>query len=71
MYERIKELRVDKDIKQREIATLLNTTQQQYSKIEKGTSEITADKLVKLCLFYNVSADYILGLPQNLPYPER
>lgn len=59
------------NFKQKEIANLINTTQQQYSKIEKGISEITADKLIKLCLFYNVSADYILGLPKNMPYPER
>ncbi len=71
MYRNIRDLRVDRDIPQREIAALINTTQQQYSKIEKGISEITADKLIKLCQFYNVSADYILGLPKGLSYPER
>ena len=61
MY-RIRDLREDRDLSQSEIAEVIKTTQQQYSKIENGRSEITADKLVLLARFYNVSADYILGL---------
>ena len=70
MYAHIKELREDKDLRQQDIADILNITQQQYSKIEKGISDIKTDQLIKLSLFYNVSADYILGLPK-LPYLDR
>lgn len=62
MYQRLKDLREDNDYKQADIAKILNMTQQQYSKIEKGITEITADRLIKLHLFYNVSVDYLLGL---------
>lgn len=62
MYRRIRDLREDNDYKQSDIAKIINTTQQQYSKIENGLSEPTAEKLIKLALFYKVSIDYILGL---------
>lgn len=55
-------MREDNDLYQRDIAKQINTTQQQYSKIENGETEITADKLIKLAKFYNVSTDYIAGL---------
>lgn len=61
MY-RIKDLREDRDLSQAEIAKILKTSQQQYSKIETGKSDISGDKLKTLAVFYNVSADYILGL---------
>ena len=61
MY-RIKDLREDKDLSQAEVAKLLKTTQQQYSKIETGKSDISGEKLILLAEFYNVSVDYILGL---------
>ncbi len=64
-YKRIRELREDNDELQKDIAALLNTTQQHYSRIEKGTTEITADRIVKLAKHYNVSADYILGLSDD------
>lgn len=67
-YKRIRELREDNDKKQKEIAILLNTTQQHYSRIEQGSTEITADRVVRLAKFYNVSTDYILGLT-NIPTP--
>ena len=61
MY-RIKDLREDKGISQQEIAKIIKTTQQQYSKIEMGKSDISGEKLMLLAEFYNVSADYLLGL---------
>lgn len=64
-YKRIRELREDNDILQKDIAKLLNTTQQHYSRIENGSTEITADRIITLAKFYNVSADYILGLSDN------
>ncbi len=64
MY-RIKELREDNDLSQAEIAKVIKTTQQQYSKIEMGKSDISGEKLILLSRFYNVSVDYILGLSNN------
>ncbi|MBR2406988.1 MAG: helix-turn-helix transcriptional regulator [Clostridia bacterium] len=68
---RIRELREDRDLSQTEIAKILKTTQQQYSKIETGRSDISGEKLKLLAEFYQVSADYILGLPEGLSYPKR
>ena len=65
MY-RIKDLREDHDLSQAEVAKVLKTTQQQYSKIESGKSDISGEKLILLSKFYNVSADYILGLSKNI-----
>ncbi len=59
---RIRDLREDRDLSQSEIAKVIHTTQQQYSKIENGKADISGDKLVLLAKFYNVSIDYILGL---------
>lgn len=70
-YERLKELRTDKDLLQRDIAELLEIDQQYYSKYERGLNELPIRHLKKLCLFYGVSADYILGLPDDLNYPKR
>lgn len=62
MYQRIKDLREDRNLTQKDIAEILNMTQQNYSNIENGTTEITADRLTRLSAFYNVSIDCILGL---------
>ena len=61
MY-RIKDLREDHDLNQSVIAAVIGTTQQQYSKIESGKSDISGVKLILLAQYYNVSVDYILGL---------
>lgn len=61
-YDIIRELREDNDLKQSDIAKILNTTQQVYSRYEKGINEMPIRHIVTLCKFYNVSADYILGL---------
>ncbi len=70
-YERLKALREDKDLKQQDIANILNMKQQQYSNYERGFRALPIDNLKTLCLFYGVSADYILGLPDDLSYPKR
>ena len=62
MYKRLKELREDNDIKQKDVATILNMSQANYSFIENGIQELTAENLKKLAIFYKVSADYILEL---------
>ena len=69
MY-RIRDLREDRDLSQSEIAKVIKTTQQQYSKIETGRSDISGEKLILLAKFYNVSVDYILGLT-NEPKPSK
>ena len=58
----IRELREGHDLKQKDIAKLLGTTQQVYSRYENGENEIPVRHIITLCKFYNVSADYILGL---------
>ena len=65
MFQRIRDLREDKDLKQREIAAILNCAQRTYSNYELGQRDIPTDILIKLSLFYNVSVDYILGLTNN------
>ena len=61
-YQRIKDLREDADENQAEIAELLNTTQQQYSKWERGEREIPLHHAIKLAQHYKVSMDYLIGL---------
>lgn len=70
-YNRLKELRQDKDLLQKDLAEVLKIDQQYYSKYERGLNELPLRHLKTLCLFYGVSADYILGLPKSLDYPER
>ena len=66
---KIKSLREDKDLTQQDIADILDTTRQQVYKYENGLQEMTVSRLAKLCRFYGVSADYILGLPKGLQWP--
>ena len=61
-WEMIRELREDRDLKQADIAKVLHTTQQVYSRYENGVNEMPIRHLIALCRFYHVSADYILGL---------
>lgn len=71
-YQRMKDLREDKDLYQKDIAKILNLNQQAYSRYETGNKTITTELLVKLALFYNTSTDYILGLTNTKePYPKR
>ncbi len=67
---KIRELREDRDYTQADIAKILNCKTNTYNQYETGKRQLPLDALKKLCLFYNVSADYILDLP-NLPYPKR
>ena len=60
--ELLRELRESRDLKQSDIASVLNTTQQVYSRYETGINELPLRHLVTLCRFYHVSADYLLGL---------
>lgn len=63
---RLRSLREDRDLTQTEVGKLLQKSQQGYNHIEAGRAELKIEDLAKLCQFYNVSADYILDLPDNL-----
>ena len=54
-----------------DVAEVLRTTQRKISRIETGDAEPSIEDLRMLCKYYNVSADYLLGLSRNMPYPER
>lgn len=72
MYKRIKELREDRDLLQKDICQFLNITQRNYSYIETGKSDIPSEILKKLAIFYNVSTDYLLELTnKSNPYPKN
>lgn len=59
---RIKNVREDRDLTQAEIGKILNKSQQGYNHIETGRAELKIDDLIKLCRYYNLSADYLIGL---------
>lgn len=60
--ERLRNIREDRDLTQAEIGKILNKSQQGYNHIEIGRAELKIDDLVRLCRFYDLSADYIIGL---------
>ncbi len=66
IYQRIRDLREDADKTQAEMAKILNTHTTQYRRWETGETEIPVHKIIELCKFYKVSADYILGLTNKL-----
>lgn len=69
--QRLKEIREDRDLTQKEICKVLNISQVVYSRYETGIRLIPIDKLVKLAEYYKVSIDYILGLTDEItPYPK-
>ena len=69
---RLKDLREDKDLYQKDIADILNMSQTGYSKYEVGTNDIPTDILKKLAIYYETSIDYILCLTnEKKPYPRR
>jgi len=60
--ERLRNIREDRDLTQAEIGRILNKSQQGYNHIESGRAELKIDDLVTLCRFYDLSADYVIGL---------
>lgn len=71
-FQRLKDLREDKDLLQKEIADILNTSQTVYSRYERGFQTIPVQHLIKLADFYNTSTDYILGRTNVIaPYASR
>ena len=65
VYKRIRDLREDKDLTQKEMAKLLQCSQQVYSNYELGQRDIPTDILIKLATLHKVSVDYILGITDN------
>lgn len=65
IYRRVRDLREDRDLTQKEVSQILNCSQQVYSNYELGQRDIPTDILIKLSKIYNVSVDYILGLTDN------
>ena len=59
---RMRDLREDHDLNQEQIAEILKITRQQYQLYESGKRKLPIDKLIEICKFYKVSADYILGI---------
>ena len=60
--QRLREIREDRDLSQEEVGKVINKSQQGYSHIENGRAELKIDDLIRLCRFYNLSADYVIGL---------
>ena len=70
MYERIRNLREDHDLLQKDLASYLQCTQVCYSNYETGKRAIPTEVLKALALYYHTSVDYLLGLTdENAPYP--
>ena len=64
-FQRIRDLREDRDLTQREVAEFLGIQQTVYSRYERGFQTIPVEHLIKLADFYHVSTDYMLGRTNN------
>ena len=64
--ERMRNLREDRDLSQAELGKIINKSQQGYNHIETGRAELKIEDLIKLCDFYGVSADYLIGRKETL-----
>ncbi len=64
-FQRLKDLRIDKDKTQKEIAEILFMKQQQYSRYESGERDLPMQSMIILANYYNVSIDYIVGRTNN------
>ncbi len=62
---RMRNLREDRDLTQKEVGAVINKSQQGYSHIEEGRAELKIDDLILLCKFYGVSADYFIGMSEK------
>ena len=64
---RMRDLREDRDLTQQDVANILGTSQTMYARYERGANELPIRHLLTLCRYYGVSADYLLGLTDDLP----
>lgn len=70
MYQRLRNLREDRDLNQMAVAEVLHVSQTTYSRYESGALDIPSGALIALALFYGTSVDYLLGLTDRFrPYP--
>lgn len=69
--EKLKLLREEKEISQSALGKAINMTQRKVSYMENDKYEPSMEDLKALCRYFNVSADYLLGFPKNLPYPRK
>ena len=69
--EKIRLLREEKELNQTELGKAVNMTQRKVSYIENDKYEPSVEDIKAFCRFFNVSADYLLGFPNNLPYPRK
>lgn len=69
-YRRVREMREDHDMTQREVAEMLGMKQPQYFRYEQGYRDIPTDVLIRLAEIYDTSIDYLLGRTNN-PAPPR
>ena len=70
MYRRIRDLREDRDLLQKDLAKILNCTQVCYSNYEMGKRDLPTEVLIQLARFYHTSTDHLLGLTDiSTPYP--
>ena len=70
--QRLEDLRRDRDLTQEQVANLLNMKREQYRRYETGINEIKASFIIKICEFYDVSADYLLGFTNEYkPLPKK
>ncbi len=65
IFTNIRAMREDRDLRQRELAAVLSVSQNTYSQYENGVIELTAENLIKLADYYDVSVDYLLGRTRN------
>lgn len=68
---RIRHVREDRDFTQAQIGKILNKSQQGYSHIESGRAELKIDDLIRLCRFYKLPSDYLIGLTDNPSEKEK
>jgi len=72
MYRRLRDLREDRDLRQKDLAEYLQCSQVCYSHYEIGKRDIPTDVLIRLAQFFHTSVDYLLGLTDvETPYPRR
>ena len=69
-YKNLRGIREDRDLKQKDIAKILNVSQNTYSQYETGIIALTAEVLIKLANYYHVSIDYLLDRTNNPNMPQ-
>lgn len=70
-YEKLKKLRTDRGLTQKQVADIIGVSAGQYGRYERGLSAIGISKIAALCKYYNISANYFLDLPQDLKYYKK